>query len=83
MLRQPSQRISEDAGGLDILVNSASGGYERMTENGEFTWTLPFWQQPAHRWGSMMDAGVRSAFVASAHAALMNDPWAQEADRQY
>src|SRR5512144_345499 len=50
------ERISEDAGGLDILVNSAWGGYERMVENGQFTWTLPFWQQPAHRWTSMMDA---------------------------
>ena len=68
------QRISEDVGGLDVLVNSAWGGYERMTENGEFTWPLPFWKQPAHRWGSMMDAGVRSAFVASAHAAPMMIP---------
>lgn len=68
------QRISDDAGGLDILVNSAWGGYERMVENGEFTWGVPFWQQPAHRWVSMMDAGVRSAFVASAHAARMMIP---------
>ena len=68
------QRVSEDADRLDILVNSAWGGYERMTENGEFTWSLPFWQQPVHRWHSMMDAGVRSAFVASAHAASMMIP---------
>ena len=68
------QRISKDAGGLDVLVNSAWGGYERMTENGEFTWCLPFLKQPAHRWGSMMDAGVRAAFVASAHAAPMMIP---------
>jgi NADP-dependent 3-hydroxy acid dehydrogenase YdfG len=65
------QRISEEAGGLDILVNSAWGGYERMVEDGKFTWSLPFWQQPAHRWSSMMDAGVRAAFFASAHAAPM------------
>lgn len=62
-------RLAQDGSELDLLVNSAWGGYERMTENGKFTWTLPFWQQPAHRWSSMMDAGVRSAFVASAHAA--------------
>ena len=62
-------RIAQDAGGLDVLVNSAWGGYERMMENGAFTWGVPFWQQPAHRWTSMMDAGVRAAFVASAHAA--------------
>ena len=68
------QRISEEGGGLDILVNCAWGGYEQMVENGEFTWGRPFWQQPAHRWHSMMDAGVRAAFVASAHAARMMVP---------
>jgi NAD(P)-dependent dehydrogenase (short-subunit alcohol dehydrogenase family) len=45
-----------------------------MVEDGEFTWTLPFWEQPAHRWRSMMDAGVRSAFNCSAHAAKMMVP---------
>jgi dehydrogenase/reductase SDR family protein 1 len=40
-----------------------------MVEDGEFTWAAPFWQQPPHRWTSMMDAGVRAAFFASAHAA--------------
>ncbi len=63
-------RQVEDAGdGLDVLVNSAWGGYERMVEDGAFTWAAPFWRQPAHRWSSMMDAGVRAAFFASAHAA--------------
>ncbi len=60
--------------GLDLLVNSAWGGYERMVENGEFTWLLPFWQQPLHRWSSMMDAGVRAAFVCSQHAARVMVP---------
>jgi dehydrogenase/reductase SDR family member 1 len=68
------RRISKDAGGLDVLVNSAWGGYERMVENGEFTWSVPFWKQPLHRWSSMMDAGVRAAFVAGAHAAPMMIP---------
>lgn len=63
------QRIADTGQGVDVLVNSVWGGYERMVEGGQFTWGLPFWQQPAHRWSSMMDAGVRSAFVASAHAA--------------
>lgn len=62
-------RVSEAGGTLDLLVNSAWGGYERMVEGGAFTWSLPFWQQPLHRWTSMMDAGVRAAFVCSAHAA--------------
>src|SRR5579884_2391845 len=59
---------------LDLLVNNAWGGYEAMVENGAFTWTAPFWEQPMHRWTSMMDAGVRAAFVASAHAARMMLP---------
>jgi dehydrogenase/reductase SDR family member 1 len=56
---------------LDVLVNSAWGGYERMIEHGQFTWPVPFWEQPAHRWTSMMDAGVRAAFVCSARAARL------------
>lgn len=63
------RKIAAEAGGLDVLVNSAWGGYERMVEDGAFTWTAPFWQQPAHRWTSMMDAGVRAAFVNSSFAA--------------
>lgn len=54
---------------LDVLVNCAWSGYERMFENGEYTWTRPFWEQPLHRWTAMMDGGVRAALVASAHAA--------------
>lgn len=40
-----------------------------MVEDGSYTWPLPFWEQPAHRWSSMIDAGVRAAFVCSSHAA--------------
>jgi NAD(P)-dependent dehydrogenase (short-subunit alcohol dehydrogenase family) len=65
------RRISEEAGALDLLVNSAWGGYERMVENGQFTWNLPFWEQPAHRWTDMMEAGVHAAFDCSARAARM------------
>ncbi len=61
--------IEADGHGLDLLVNSAWGGYERMMEAGAFTWSAPFWHQPLHRWIGMIDAGVRAAFVASAHAA--------------
>ena len=59
---------------LDVLVNSAWGGYAQMNENGVFTWMMPFWQQPAHRWTSMIDAGLRAAFVASQHAARIMVP---------
>jgi NAD(P)-dependent dehydrogenase (short-subunit alcohol dehydrogenase family) len=54
---------------LDILVNVAWGGYERMVEDGRFTWSAPFWKQPMWRWEAMITAGVRAAFIASQHAA--------------
>jgi dehydrogenase/reductase SDR family member 1 len=63
------ERIRRERGRLDVLVNNAWGGYERMVENGEFTWMRPFWQQPRWRWDAMMNAGVRAAFVASQLAA--------------
>lgn len=66
---QTAAAFERVSGGLDLLVNSARGGYERMTEDGKFTWSAPFWEQPAHRWTGMMDAGVRAAFVAASHAA--------------
>ena len=62
-------RVAAECDALDLLVNCAWGGYERMSENGQFTWPAPFWEQPVHRWSSMMDAGVRAAFVTSSHAA--------------
>lgn len=63
------QRIESDRGRLDILVNSAWGGYEKMVEDGRFSWPDPFWDQPLWRWQAMFGAGVRAAFVASQLAA--------------
>jgi dehydrogenase/reductase SDR family protein 1 len=65
------EHVRGTSGRLDILVNAAWGGYERMVEDGRFTFALPFWEQPAWRWEAMMNAGVRAAFVASQHAARM------------
>ena len=62
-------QIAQSGSPIELLVNCVWGGYERMVESGRFTWALPFWEQPAHRWTAMMDAGVRAAFVASALAA--------------
>ena len=67
-------RVAAAGHGLDLLVNSAWGGYEQMVENGAFTWVRPFWEQPLHRWTSMMDAGVRAAFVCASHAAQLMVP---------
>jgi NAD(P)-dependent dehydrogenase (short-subunit alcohol dehydrogenase family) len=68
------ETIRSECGRLDLLVNCAWGGYEKMVEGGVFTWPAPFWDQPLHRWTGMMDAGVRAAFVCSAHAARMMTP---------
>jgi len=71
---QTAAVFEQVAGGLDVLVNASWGGYERMIENGQFTWPAPFWEQPEHRWTGMMDAGVRAAFVAASHAARIMIP---------
>jgi NAD(P)-dependent dehydrogenase (short-subunit alcohol dehydrogenase family) len=68
------RQIEESAGRLDILVNSAWGGYERMVEDNRFTFIAPFWEQPSWRWDAMIGAGVRAAYVASQHAARMMVP---------
>ncbi|HEX5735646.1 MAG TPA: SDR family NAD(P)-dependent oxidoreductase [Blastocatellia bacterium] len=64
-------RVAGEDGRLDILVNNVWGGYENMIENGQFTWSLPFWQQPVWRWDAMFQAGVRAHYVASRRAAQM------------
>jgi NAD(P)-dependent dehydrogenase (short-subunit alcohol dehydrogenase family) len=66
--------IEKEAGGLDILVNSAWGGYEQMVENGVFKWPLPFWQQPLHGWRGMIDARLRAADVSACQAARLMVP---------
>src|SRR5689334_5628526 len=39
------ERVAREAGRIDVLVNNVWGGYERMVEDGIFTWTKPFWEQ--------------------------------------
>ena len=65
------RRVADEHHRLDVLVNNVWGGYENMIENGEFTWSRPFWQQPRWRWDSMFEAGVRAHYVASQFAAEM------------
>lgn len=35
--------ILAETGRIDVLTNCAWGGYERIVENGRFTWGDPFW----------------------------------------
>jgi dehydrogenase/reductase SDR family protein 1 len=73
-VRAVFDRIASERGRLDVLVNSVWGGYERMVEDGQFTWGAPFWQQPIWRWDAMFTAGVRAAYVASGLAARQMVP---------
>ncbi len=61
--------IVREAKVIDILVNNVWGGYERMIEDGVFTWSKPFWEQPLWRWDAMFSAGVRAHYQASQLAA--------------
>jgi dehydrogenase/reductase SDR family member 1 len=61
--------VTQEAGGIDLLVNNVWGGYERMMEDGTFTWGQPFWEQPLWRWDAMFSAGVRAHYYASQLAA--------------
>ena len=63
------ERIARETHGIDILVNNVWGGYERMVEDGAFTWAKPFWEQPLWRWDAMFSAGVRAHYHASQLAA--------------
>jgi len=62
-------RVARETPGIDILVNNVWGGYERMVEDGVFTWGKPFWEQPLWRWDAMFSAGVRAHYHASQLAA--------------
>ena len=56
------ERIRNEQGRLDILVNNVWGGYEQY---GDEDFSTPFWEQPMARWPLMFDAGVRAHYVAS------------------
>jgi dehydrogenase/reductase SDR family member 1 len=63
------KRVAKEGGTIEILVNNVWGGYEQMMENGVFTWSKPFWEQPIWRWDAMFAAGVRAHYFASQLAA--------------
>jgi NAD(P)-dependent dehydrogenase (short-subunit alcohol dehydrogenase family) len=63
------ERVAQEGGPIDILVNNVWGGYEQMMEDGVFTWSKPFWEQPLWRWDAMFAAGVHAHYYASQLAA--------------
>ncbi|MGA8603639.1 MAG: SDR family NAD(P)-dependent oxidoreductase [Thermoplasmata archaeon] len=58
--------IQDDYAHLDLLVNSAWGGYEEHDLEG---FGRPFWEQPTHHWDRMFTAGVRPTLLTSAQLA--------------
>jgi NAD(P)-dependent dehydrogenase (short-subunit alcohol dehydrogenase family) len=54
---------------IEILVNNVRGSYERIIEDGNFTWPKPLGEQPLWRWDAMFNAGVRAHYYASQLAA--------------
>lgn len=59
------QRVVQEQGRLDLLVNNAWGGHESF--DGIFQ--APFWERPMVHWESMFDHGVRNHLLASRLAA--------------
>jgi NAD(P)-dependent dehydrogenase (short-subunit alcohol dehydrogenase family) len=62
------ERVKQEQGRLDILVNNVWGGYENYDDE---AFDVPFWKQPLWRWDKMFTAGVRAHFTASRLAALL------------
>lgn len=59
-------RLDTQCGRLDLLVNNAWGGYERIHAGAWAESRSPFWEQPLLLWDAMMGSGVRTHYVASA-----------------
>ena len=62
------EHIKKNEGKLDVLVNNAWGGYNRLRNRKQyvgFKWKDPFWLQPIALWDEMNKVGVRSNYVAS------------------
>ncbi|MGW0734085.1 SDR family NAD(P)-dependent oxidoreductase [Streptomyces sp. NPDC002851] len=53
-----AERIEADHGALDLLVNNAWAGYERMTE---VRFDAPFWEQPMWRY-ELFEASLRAQY---------------------
>lgn len=68
------ERVKQEHGYLDILVNNVWGGYENY-ESAIFV--TPFWEQPLWRWDKMFTAGVRAHYTASCFAVPLMLPHRQ------
>jgi NAD(P)-dependent dehydrogenase (short-subunit alcohol dehydrogenase family) len=64
------ERIAREDGKLDLLVNNAWAGYERVFDA---RFDAPFWEQPLWRW-DLFAGSVRGQFAASRLAAPLMLP---------
>lgn len=64
--RALAERIGRESGRLDLLVNGAWGGYERLNAGAWKEWNAPFWEQPIELWDAMQARGVRAHYVVTA-----------------
>lgn len=55
------ERVEQEQGKLDLLINNAWGGYEDMGN----TFGAPFWIEPMARFDRMFSAGVRSHLLTT------------------
>jgi NAD(P)-dependent dehydrogenase (short-subunit alcohol dehydrogenase family) len=62
-------RIAEDSGHLDLLVNAVWAAPQGF---GGFD--APFWERPITDWRPLVDLGLRAHYVASVHAGRMMVP---------
>lgn len=70
-IRALFERVKQEQGRLDLLVNNAWGGYEDYAHHGgdPAVFDAVFWEQPIERWDKMWLAGLR-ATLATTKAAI-------------
>jgi NAD(P)-dependent dehydrogenase (short-subunit alcohol dehydrogenase family) len=68
------EQVRAEHGRVDVLVNNAWGGYAGWHDGRYRDMLAPFWDKPFDIWDSMLHAGVRSHFTASALAVPLMPP---------
>ena len=67
-------RVRDESGGLDLLVNNVWGGYRSYHEDRYQDMRGPFWTQPLSVWDDMFQAGVRAHYAATVLAVPLLRP---------